>query len=101
MAKLDTVTSQLKGLESAANEASDAIGRAGLEDGFRSVGISMKRAQLGQGSMQLRGLAAAALQVQKQLNPLKAEFKALKAEARNIDFGDIPTNKPSEKLLWK
>lgn len=89
MQTLDTVTSQLKGLEKAATSTAEAIGKSGLEQGFKSVGKSMRQARVGQTSEDMQGLANAAAQVQKQMSPLKAEFRALKAEARNIDFGDI------------
>ena len=84
-ASMGAVISHLEQIEQTVKATADAIKGSGLGSSF-SQATSQMRSAIGK-------LGSLTSGITKQLTPLRAEFKALKAEARNIDFGDIGDDK--------
>lgn len=86
-ASMDRVVAGLEKIESVVQTTAEAIAGAGLGAKLdRALGAT-KVPQAMSGQMEKLGRATQA--VATELDPLKKELRALKAEARNIDFGDL------------
>lgn len=75
---MKSVISHLTDVEKAVNDASKSIGTSTLADQFKTTARSVK---------------TSSDTIGKNLQPLRAEFRALKAAASNIDFGDVLDDK--------
>lgn len=83
-ASMGTVISQLEGIGKAIKAAEESIKASGIDRD-----ISQISGNFAISASRINNLGQQSVKVGKQLAPLKTELKALKAEARNIDFGDI------------
>jgi TP901 family phage tail tape measure protein len=79
---MKSVVKHLRSMEKAVADASKSVDSSGLAGQFKSAARSLDTAS---GSMA------------KSLQPLKAEFRALKATAANIDFGDVLDDRQFKK----
>jgi TP901 family phage tail tape measure protein len=87
-ALMKQVISGLQGIEQAVLQTESAIGRSNLGRAFGAIG-QQASAGVGAATNQMRQVAVASKTVSQQLKPLKEEFRALRAEVKNINFGDI------------
>ncbi|MEO0827035.1 MAG: hypothetical protein AAFY20_07425 [Cyanobacteria bacterium J06639_14] len=86
----NAVVKSLRSIETQVQSTQKAVGRSGLGKAIDGI-IQTPRADTGRRSTasQVSAIADAAKLTRQKLSPLKQEFRALKAEARNIDFGDL------------
>jgi len=82
-AQMDRVIELLEGIEKATKETAQAIAST-------SIGKDLAKS-LNAGAVQREGkeIQGAVKQIGNALSPLKSEFRALRAESRNIDFGEM------------
>ena len=95
-ADLGWVRSQLGGIESAVESLSNALGSNNIASQFKNEAVQTQRATRRMtGAVDQMGdtMKAAA----RQIDPLKREFRALRAEVRLVDFGDITDDRQFKK----
>lgn len=87
-ASIKAVQTHLGDIVRAIHQVNHAAKKSSLNQTFRSMG-SGAQAGAKQASQQFRMMQNAAKSATNQLQPLKAEFRALRAESRNVDFGEL------------
>ncbi len=90
MSNMASVRDQLRGIVDAVRNLSEVSANATPRMGrdFGQMGTKMARGTE-QASKSLNSFAQAAKAARDRLQPVKSEFRALRAESRNIDFGDV------------
>jgi len=95
-ADLGWVRSQLGGIETAVESLSSTLGRNDIASQFKNDAVQTQRATRRMTSSvdQMGDTMKAAA---KQIDPLKREFRALRAEVRLVDFGEITDDRQFKK----
>lgn len=88
LAAMHRVVEGLRAIEGAITQTSRAVGAAGIAREFQRMG-RQSSAGVGAAAQQFQKLKNQSTQAQSGLKNIAAEFRALRAEARNIDFGDL------------
>ncbi|HEY9750615.1 MAG TPA: phage tail tape measure protein, partial [Allocoleopsis sp.] len=87
-ASMKTVRTELNSITQAVHHLNHALKNSDLTHTLKGMGAGA-RAGVRQASQQFQNMQHAARAATNQLQPLKAEFRALRAESRNIDFGNL------------
>jgi len=91
---MSAVVSQLGEIERAARSASTAVKDSGLGQNLKALSAQVN---MSGATRPLGGIGSSAKQAANEIVPLRKEFRALKAEARNIEFpADL-----YDKAAWK
>jgi TP901 family phage tail tape measure protein len=83
-----SVRSQLSGLEKGIARVADAVNKSDFGRGLESASRRAQKSTSKAGT-EIDELAQSLKLAEKRLKPLKREFRALRAEVRNIDFGEL------------